>query len=110
MPRTITATEAQNKFGSVLKWAEENQDDVIIERRGNPVAVIIPFEEYEEITRLRHEEAKRRALTSIRILREQVQQYETDPDLERGYRAAGMSESISRATLERDDENLATRA
>lgn len=31
MPKTISSTEAQSQFGSILKWAKENNDEVIQE-------------------------------------------------------------------------------
>lgn len=53
MPRTMSATEAQNNFGALLDWAEENEDGIIVERRGKPVAAMIAYAAYEEWQRLR---------------------------------------------------------
>ncbi|MGH2542671.1 MAG: type II toxin-antitoxin system Phd/YefM family antitoxin, partial [Ardenticatenaceae bacterium] len=47
MPKTMSASEAHTKFGSVMKWAIESGDEVIVESHGKPKVVILPFEEYE---------------------------------------------------------------
>jgi len=44
---TISVSEAKNKLSALLKWAVENQDEVVIESRGRPKAVILPYAEYE---------------------------------------------------------------
>jgi prevent-host-death family protein len=61
MPKTISASEAKNSLGAVIEWAVENQDEVIVESRGKPKAVIMPFDDYEEYQQLR-EQARRRAV------------------------------------------------
>ncbi len=49
MPRTISASEAKTRFGSIMNWAGESQDDVIVESYGEPKVVIIPFGEYQKV-------------------------------------------------------------
>lgn len=102
MPKTVTSTEAQNNFGAILQWTDENRDEVVVERRGTPAAVIIPYTEYAEIVRLRREEEKRQALTRIRALRARVQSSSAVSDAAEGYRAAGFAESVVQETLEMD--------
>jgi prevent-host-death family protein len=46
--RIVTSTEAQNKFGEMLKRAYANAEHVIIEKSGIPVAAIIPVADYQE--------------------------------------------------------------
>lgn len=104
MPKTVSSTEAQNNFGAILQWTDENRDEVIVERRGMPKAVIIPYAEYQEISRLRQEEEKRQALAKIRALREKVQSYAASSDAADGYRAAGFAEPVVQETLEMDQQ------
>ncbi len=39
MPRTVSATEAKNRLGALIGWVQANQDDVIVETRGEPAVV-----------------------------------------------------------------------
>jgi prevent-host-death family protein len=47
--KSISSTEAQNKFGQVLNDVTQNQSRYIIERRGNPQVVILSFDDFSRI-------------------------------------------------------------
>lgn len=47
--RIVTATEAQNKFGTLLKRAYAAAEHLIIERDGIPVAALIPIADYQRL-------------------------------------------------------------
>ncbi len=47
---TVTATEAKNRFGSMLRKAYADAEHVIIERDGIAVAALIPIQDYEQLT------------------------------------------------------------
>lgn len=47
--RIVTATEAQNKFGALLKRAYAAAEHLIIERDGIPVAALIPIADYQQL-------------------------------------------------------------
>jgi prevent-host-death family protein len=47
----VSISEAKRGFSELLKRAREEL--VIVTRRGEPEAVILPFEEYERLRRLR---------------------------------------------------------
>ena len=53
MPKqaTITASELQRTSGKILRRVAVDKERLIIERAGYPVAVVLPFEEYEELLR-----------------------------------------------------------
>ena len=104
MTKTISASDAQARLGSMLKWAEENQDTVIIERRGKPAGVLISYDEYEELEKLRKQEVGRQALMALRALRQEVQANNSDLSAEEAYRLAGFSEEAIQSTLEKDKE------
>ncbi len=44
----VTSTEAQNKFGEMLRRTYANAEHVIVEKGGIPVAALIPVADYQE--------------------------------------------------------------
>lgn len=104
MSRTVSASEAQSSFGAMVQWAEQNKEEVVIERRGVPAAVILSFEQYKELAQLRERERKRRALAALDELRAEVQRQNPDITAEEAYRAAGFSEEVIQETLQHNEE------
>ena len=104
MTRTISASDAQAQFGAMLRWAEENRDGVIIERRGKPAGVLLSYGEYEEFEKLRKQEASHQALMALRALRQEVQANNLDLSTEEAYQQAGFSEEAIVSTLAKDKE------
>lgn len=49
MVRIVTATEAKNRFGEMLKGAYQRAEHLVVERAGIPVAVIVPIQDYERL-------------------------------------------------------------
>jgi len=47
MRKTLSAVEARKKFGEVLEGVYYRGDEVIIERAGKPMAVVVPMARYE---------------------------------------------------------------
>jgi prevent-host-death family protein len=47
--RIVTATEAQNKFGEMLKRTYKSAEHHIIERSGIPVAALVPIADYQRL-------------------------------------------------------------
>ena len=45
---TISATEAKNRFGDMLRRAYRSQEHLIVERGGIPVVAIVPISDYEQ--------------------------------------------------------------
>ena len=54
--------EAKKNFSKIIKASEEKKQEIIITRRGNPVSVIIPYQEYKK-------NRKREALRAIQETR-----------------------------------------
>ena len=73
MPKTVSASEAKVKFGSIMDWAEQNKDEVIVESRGKPKVVIVAFAEYEKLAELREQYRRRIALARLEALAETIQ-------------------------------------
>lgn len=104
MPRIVSSSEAQDNFGEMLQWAEENKDDVVVERRGKPAGVIIAYEEYEEIVRLREQDRRRKVFARMESIRNEVAASNPDLTPEEAYRLAGFSEEVIQHTLASDKE------
>ena len=49
MKRTVSAGEARKRLGEILESVFYRGDEVIIERAGKPMAVVIPVERYAGI-------------------------------------------------------------
>lgn len=80
MPKTVSASEAKTKFGSIIDWSLTNGDDVIVESHGKPTVVIIPFEQYQKVRDLREQSRRREALAQMEGLRQQVRARNQDLD------------------------------
>ena len=55
MKRRLTAVEARKHLGEILEGVFYRGDEVVIERAGKPMAVILPMFRYESIERNRDE-------------------------------------------------------
>lgn len=53
MRRKVTAGEARKRLGELLEGVFYRGDEVVIERAGKPMAVVIPAERYEALERNR---------------------------------------------------------
>ena len=73
MPKTVTASEAKNRLGALIRWALTNEDEVIIKSRGNPKVVIMPYQQYQTVIEMREQAQRRQALAQLEALREQIQ-------------------------------------
>jgi prevent-host-death family protein len=104
MPRTVSSSEVQNNFGAMLQWAEENNDEVVVERQGKPAGVIIAYDEYKEVVRLREQERRRKIFARMEEIRKQVAEGNSDLTAEEAYRLAGFSEDVIQQTLASDRE------
>ncbi|HEC33500.1 MAG TPA: type II toxin-antitoxin system Phd/YefM family antitoxin [Chloroflexi bacterium] len=47
----VTATEAKNRFGQVIRLAQRTGQPVLVESRGEPVVVIVSVEAFERYRR-----------------------------------------------------------
>ena len=44
----VSISEGKKNFTKIIRASEQKKQKIIISRRGNPVAVILPYEEYEK--------------------------------------------------------------
>jgi prevent-host-death family protein len=47
--RVVTATEAKNRFGEIIKHAYQDAEHLIVQRDGIPVVAILPIADYERL-------------------------------------------------------------
>ncbi len=78
MARTVSATDAKNKFGSLVSWVVENGEEVIVENHGEPAIVLMSVSEYESYKAFREAERRKRLLTELHELRERVRSNNED--------------------------------
>lgn len=53
--KTLTASEAKNRFGMLLDWARH--EPVLIAKQGRQVAVMLSVEEYQRLSNLQNSSA-----------------------------------------------------
>lgn len=98
MPKTISVSEAKNKLSAMLKWAVENQDEVVVESHGRPRAVILPYAQYELFRKLREKERRQHALQRLHELAaaNQARNQDLTPA-----EAEELADEVTRETIER---------
>lgn len=72
---TVSAVEARRKFGKVLDSVVAEGDSVIVERHGEPVAVVVPVAAYQQWQQ--REEARKRFFDRMR---ESAERADLDPE------------------------------
>lgn len=68
MPKTISSTELQKQTRDTIDYVRVEHDAVIVETYGRPMAIILPFDEYEEYLSYKQSQAVR--AVKFRLLRE----------------------------------------
>ena len=58
MTKAVSANEAKNRLGYLLGYVSDQGDEVIVESRGKPKAVIMSIAAYEEVQALREQERR----------------------------------------------------
>ena len=78
MAKVVSTTEAKNKLTSLVAWAAEHQDVVIVESHGRPRAVILSFAEYEKLKALLEQQRRRDVLDRLRRIKEPARERNQD--------------------------------
>lgn len=97
MSKTISATEAKNRFGAVMSWVLQNEEEVIIESRGKPQAVVMGFRDYQETKKVKDHLRRQEALTRLENLRDKVAVRNRDLNEEQ---ALDLTDRFSREVIE----------
>lgn len=98
IPKVVSSKEAKDKFGTMMEWAADKGNPVVIETHGKPRAVLISFDEFQKIEEIREEARRRKALESLKKLREEVRARNQDITTEE--QAMEVADEITRAALE----------
>ena len=102
MPKIVSSSEAQSRFGEIVKWTKKSQDEVIVKLYGEPAVVIMSYAEYEEVEKLRKREQRRKAFEVLGQLRDEARGQNPELSDEDAYRLAGFSEEVITETLNTD--------
>ena len=97
MPKTVTASEAKNRLGSLIQWALSNKDEVIVKSYGDPKVVIMPYQEYQAVIEMREQARRKQALAELEKLREQVRARSQDLTEEQ---ATELADRLTREVVE----------
>lgn len=97
MSKTVSANEAKNRLGALLRYVSTEDDEVIVESHGKPRAVIMSIAAWEEVRELREQKRRADALDELRALRDTVR------SRNRGLcerEAEGLAERVSREIVD----------
>jgi prevent-host-death family protein len=106
MKRRLSAVEARKKLGEILEGVYYRGDEVIIERAGKPMAVVIPVKIYEDQQRKR-EAAWTRIMEMTQKVHERnkdVPDEVIDAEIEAAVNAARMQMQAEREAKKRPEK------
>ena len=72
-PKTVSSSEAKGRFGALLAWVLKSKQEVLIKSYSEVKAVLIPFEDYDDIKRILEIRRRQKLLDELQNLRGQVQ-------------------------------------
>lgn len=70
--RKVSASEAKNSFGKLVAWVREENEPIIVENRGVPVAALISYEELEEFREMKWRKKAAQTLEDLKQLQREV--------------------------------------
>ena len=70
--KTVSVSEAREQFSSFINWAAQNQDDIIIQNRGQAKAVLIPYIDYQLLQIAREQQRKKKAIAELKQIAQEV--------------------------------------
>ncbi len=97
MIKTVSATEAKAKLSDLMKSAVQSGDSVIIQSRGYPQVVIVPYTEYEELQRLKERARRSEAIIRLQQIAREAQNRNEDMTADA---AEALAEEISGEAIE----------
>ena len=102
MKRRLSAVEARKHLGEILEGVYYRGDEVVIERAGKPMAVVVPVLFYER-------EQRNRQADWDRLLAVTNQLAERNKDVPREVLEAEIDEALKEVRAEMDAERKASR-
>ena len=104
MTINVSSSEARKRLGRLLNLASEKNEDVVIEVRGEPTAVIVSYSQYEQMAREREDETRMEAIRKLRQVRSRVQENMGGVSREEAYRMSGFGENAIREIIQYGDD------
>ncbi len=49
---TVSIAEGKKDFSRIIQSSQDKEEDIIVTKRGKPVAVIMPYEKYQKTKRM----------------------------------------------------------
>jgi prevent-host-death family protein len=86
--KTVSISEAREQFSAVVKLAQQGKEDVVIENRGRPEAVIISYSDYEVLQQARENERRKKAIQALQRIADEVGSRNKDMSEEEADRVA----------------------
>jgi prevent-host-death family protein len=78
MTLNVSTSEAKAKLSSFVQQVVGNREEVIIENRGAPQAVLISYGSYEQYSKWRDQNRRQRALEELQELADSIQSRNQD--------------------------------
>ena len=78
MTLNVSTSEAKAKLSSFVQQVVGNREEVIIENRGAPQAVLISYGAYEQYSKWRDQNRRQRALEELQELADSIQSRNQD--------------------------------
>ena len=72
LERVYSTTEAKNQLSAMISFVQEPDAAAIIESHGKPRAVLVSFDDFEAIRKLKDKERRRLAWKQLEALRKEV--------------------------------------
>jgi prevent-host-death family protein len=70
--KAVSVSEAREQFSSFINWTAQNQDDVIIQNRGQAKAVLIPYADYRLLQIAREQQRQKEAIEELKQIAQAV--------------------------------------
>lgn len=102
MTKVISASVAKSRFGSMLKQVKHEQ--IIIEVHGEPEAVVISYEEFQQYEQLKEQNRRQKAWEAFKALSDTVALRSPELTETEAYELAGVSDEIANELIEKDKE------
>lgn len=78
MGKIVSVTEAKAKLSSLVSWTKKNKDTVVIQSRGNPQALIIPYVYAEDVEKLIADKRREEAIDRLYQVAAEVRERNKD--------------------------------
>ncbi len=68
MPKAISSNDAKQRWGSVVSYVTDQDDEVVVESHGKPTAVVMSYAAFQVVQALREQQRRRDILDRLRSL------------------------------------------